>query len=175
MAARGRSCWGVGVVGNPRPSFSGVTRAVLPASPAPSGGTEGHDGTGNGGAVRQKSAGLQGGQGDRTGSRPKRTGAMELRVGNRYRLGRKIGSGSFGDIYLGKERGSLGTYLGGVRGERWGRAGRRSRARSRPLGSDPRGLVSPWRSSGSAARRERATGASCLAASTARCFLRIMS
>lgn len=26
---------------------------------------------------------------------------MELRVGNRYRLGRKIGSGSFGDIYLG--------------------------------------------------------------------------
>lgn len=28
--------------------------------------------------------------------------AMELRVGNRYRLGRKIGSGSFGDIYLGE-------------------------------------------------------------------------
>ncbi|CAI2358194.1 unnamed protein product [Caenorhabditis sp. 36 PRJEB53466] len=27
---------------------------------------------------------------------------MELRVGNRYRLGRKIGSGSFGDIYLGQ-------------------------------------------------------------------------
>jgi len=27
---------------------------------------------------------------------------MELRVGNKYRLGRKIGSGSFGDIYLGK-------------------------------------------------------------------------
>eukprot|EP00854_Cymbomonas_tetramitiformis_P010656 gene10656-12603_t len=27
--------------------------------------------------------------------------AMELRVGNKYRLGRKIGSGSFGDIYLG--------------------------------------------------------------------------
>lgn len=26
---------------------------------------------------------------------------MELRVGNRYRLGRKIGSGSFGEIYLG--------------------------------------------------------------------------
>ncbi|XP_063975869.1 casein kinase I-like isoform X1 [Diachasmimorpha longicaudata] len=26
---------------------------------------------------------------------------MELRVGSRYRLGRKIGSGSFGDIYLG--------------------------------------------------------------------------
>uniref|UniRef100_A0A493SZU2 Casein kinase 1 epsilon n=1 Tax=Anas platyrhynchos platyrhynchos TaxID=8840 RepID=A0A493SZU2_ANAPP len=25
---------------------------------------------------------------------------MELRVGNKYRLGRKIGSGSFGDIYL---------------------------------------------------------------------------
>ena len=27
--------------------------------------------------------------------------AMELRVGNKSRLGRKIGSGSFGDIYLG--------------------------------------------------------------------------
>ena len=27
---------------------------------------------------------------------------MELRVGGKYRLGRKIGSGSFGDIYLGK-------------------------------------------------------------------------
>ena len=27
---------------------------------------------------------------------------MELRVGNRFRLGRKIGSGSFGDIYLGQ-------------------------------------------------------------------------
>lgn len=27
---------------------------------------------------------------------------MELRVGDKYRLGRKIGSGSFGDIYLGK-------------------------------------------------------------------------
>ena len=27
--------------------------------------------------------------------------AVELRVGNKYRLGRKIGSGSFGDIYLG--------------------------------------------------------------------------
>ncbi|VDO34804.1 unnamed protein product [Onchocerca flexuosa] len=26
---------------------------------------------------------------------------MELRVGGRFRLGRKIGSGSFGDIYLG--------------------------------------------------------------------------
>jgi serine/threonine protein kinase len=26
---------------------------------------------------------------------------MELRVGKSYRLGRKIGSGSFGDIYLG--------------------------------------------------------------------------
>ena len=27
---------------------------------------------------------------------------MELRVGKKYRLGHKIGSGSFGDIYLGK-------------------------------------------------------------------------
>ena len=27
--------------------------------------------------------------------------SQELRVGKKYRLGRKIGSGSFGDIYLG--------------------------------------------------------------------------
>lgn len=32
---------------------------------------------------------------------------MELRVGNKYRLGRKIGSGSFGDIYLGECESSL--------------------------------------------------------------------
>ena len=31
----------------------------------------------------------------------KRNSNMELRVGKKYRLGRKIGSGSFGDIYLG--------------------------------------------------------------------------
>jgi len=29
--------------------------------------------------------------------------AQDLRVGNKYRIGRKIGSGSFGDIYLGKD------------------------------------------------------------------------
>lgn len=27
--------------------------------------------------------------------------SKDLRVGNKYRIGRKIGSGSFGDIYLG--------------------------------------------------------------------------
>lgn len=26
----------------------------------------------------------------------------EIRIGNKYRLGKKIGAGSFGDIYLGK-------------------------------------------------------------------------
>lgn len=35
---------------------------------------------------------------------------MELRVGNKYRLGRKIGSGSFGDIYLGKKHFALFLY-----------------------------------------------------------------
>ena len=28
---------------------------------------------------------------------------MELRVGNKYQLHHKVGSGSFGDIYLGKD------------------------------------------------------------------------
>lgn len=48
----------------------------------------------------------------------------ELRVGNKYRLGRKIGSGSFGDIYLGErggeERGRGGqcSSLGTRRGRR---------------------------------------------------------
>ena len=32
---------------------------------------------------------------------PKKT-SNDLKVGNRFILGRKIGSGSFGDIYLGK-------------------------------------------------------------------------
>lgn len=39
---------------------------------------------------------------------------MELRVGNKYRLGRKIGSGSFGDIYLGKAQESFLTLLIGL-------------------------------------------------------------
>ena len=30
-------------------------------------------------------------------------GKQDLRVGNKYRIGRKIGSGSFGDIYLGEQ------------------------------------------------------------------------
>lgn len=36
---------------------------------------------------------------------------MELRVGNKYRLGRKIGSGSFGDIYLGKCKLTLFSFV----------------------------------------------------------------
>lgn len=31
-----------------------------------------------------------------------RMNTQDLRVGNKYRIGRKIGSGSFGDIYLGE-------------------------------------------------------------------------
>ena len=30
--------------------------------------------------------------------------ALDIRIAGRYRLGRKIGSGSFGDIYLGTYR-----------------------------------------------------------------------
>ena len=30
--------------------------------------------------------------------------ALDIRIAGRYRLGRKIGSGSFGDIYLGAGR-----------------------------------------------------------------------
>ena len=33
---------------------------------------------------------------------PYLTAFQDLRVGNKYRIGRKIGSGSFGDIYLGE-------------------------------------------------------------------------
>jgi hypothetical protein len=38
---------------------------------------------------------------------------MEPRVGNKFRLGRKIGSGSFGEIYLGACRSScsMGDFL----------------------------------------------------------------
>ena len=31
---------------------------------------------------------------------------MDIRIANKYRLGRKIGGGSFGDIYLGKQNSS---------------------------------------------------------------------
>ena len=30
------------------------------------------------------------------------SGDMDIRIANKYRLGRKIGGGSFGDIYLGE-------------------------------------------------------------------------
>ena len=35
------------------------------------------------------------------GGSARQAGQMELRVGGKFRLGRKIGSGSFGDIYIG--------------------------------------------------------------------------
>jgi hypothetical protein len=35
---------------------------------------------------------------------------QDLRVGNKYRIGRKIGSGSFGDIYLGTQCLSLSIH-----------------------------------------------------------------
>ena len=34
-------------------------------------------------------------------------GEMDIRIANKYRLGRKIGGGSFGDLYLGKKSCSL--------------------------------------------------------------------
>ena len=32
-------------------------------------------------------------------------GEMDIRIANKYRLGRKIGGGSFGDLYLGRNLG----------------------------------------------------------------------
>lgn len=49
---------------------------------------------------------------------------MELRVGNKYRLGRKIGSGSFGDIYLGEcPPLQLSGFGGPPPRQLWGRGG----------------------------------------------------
>ncbi|KAI2585837.1 casein kinase 1 delta [Homo sapiens] len=45
---------------------------------------------------------------------------MELRVGNRYRLGRKIGSGSFGDIYLGWSAVARSRLTASSASQRWG-------------------------------------------------------
>ena len=65
-------------------------------------------------AVRSGSAGQQGSYGSRQDKAPsssrlrgdeggsrRESAWSEVRVGNKYKLGRKIGSGSFGDIYLG--------------------------------------------------------------------------
>lgn len=61
---------------------------------------------------------------------------MELRVGNRYRLGRKIGSGSFGDIYLGEAQRhrAPGSLAGRRAGSPAGRGLRRAVVDTRPLG-----------------------------------------
>ncbi len=37
--------------------------------------------------------------------------ALDIRIAGRYKLGRKIGSGSFGDIYLGENFDSLSSAL----------------------------------------------------------------
>ena len=37
-------------------------------------------------------------------------GDMDIRIAGKYKLGRKIGSGSFGDIYLGRERHTKNMY-----------------------------------------------------------------
>ena len=55
---------------------------------------------------------------------------MELRVGGKYRLGRKIGSGSFGDIYLGEWGGMMISGIGGEGRERGGVGGRVGREES---------------------------------------------
>lgn len=39
--------------------------------------------------------------------------ALDIRIAGRYRLGRKIGSGSFGDIYLGAALSRHELYFGG--------------------------------------------------------------
>lgn len=41
---------------------------------------------------------------------------MDVRVGGKFRLGRKIGSGSFGDIYLGR---LFASAVGGCVGSAW--------------------------------------------------------
>ena len=71
---------------------------------------------------------------------------MELRVGKKYRLGRKIGSGSFGDIYLGTNLTSgeeVAIKLESVKSKRARRvrsfrARARGRARRRPVCPDAR-------------------------------------
>lgn len=51
--------------------------------------------------------------------------ALDIRIAGRYRLGRKIGSGSFGDIYLGAPYRFVSCPLGSmVPGVQKGAAGR---------------------------------------------------
>ena len=46
------------------------------------------------------------------------SGDMDIRIANKYRLGRKIGGGSFGDIYVGKLEFESTLFYSSVHGTR---------------------------------------------------------
>jgi serine/threonine protein kinase len=55
-----------------------------------------------GGLAGAAGAGGGGGAGGAAGTPERRTNvSLEMRVANKYRLGKKLGQGSFGDIYIG--------------------------------------------------------------------------
>ncbi len=95
---------------------------------------------------------------------------MELRVGGKYRLSRKLGSGAFGDIYHGRSRG--GTGLTRRRDKYQDRRGGGHKARKSIFTTpprSPRGL-----STRSSSTRQRSTSSSRAAVSTSAFIERIV-